>query len=126
MQFDVELLEKNALTYNDPKSGIALFAKHLTRIYKASVASTFKGIISSNYPTRSFTHIDLFSLSTLDPSKVLPTEIHVKTTRRHEDDEFDGSGSENDQLDVDSEPELDPILEAEAIRDNDAEDDFLV
>ena len=123
MQFDVELLEKNALTYNDPKSGIALFAKHLTRIYKASVASTFKEITDGYCPTRRFTHLAFYPL---DPLKALPTEIHVKTTRRHEDDEFDGSGSENEQLDVDSEPELDPILEAEAIRDDDAEDDFLV
>ncbi|KAG0054190.1 Bromodomain and WD repeat-containing protein 3 [Gryganskiella cystojenkinii] len=98
VQFDIELLEKNALTFNDPKSDLALCAKHLTRIYKSSA---------------------------MNPSKALPAAIHIKKTRRYEDDEFDGEGSENEQVDVDSEPELDPT-EVEDIVDDDAEDDFLV
>ncbi|KAG0302198.1 Bromodomain and WD repeat-containing protein 3 [Dissophora globulifera] len=79
VQFDIELLEKNALTYNDPKSGIAVFAKHLSRIFKTSVAN---------------------------PAKPLPIQVQVKNTRRDEEDEdFDGLGSENEMVDIESEPE---------------------
>ncbi|KAF9960849.1 Bromodomain and WD repeat-containing protein 3 [Mortierella alpina] len=84
VQFDIELLEKNALTYNDPKSGIAVYAKHLSRLFKVSLANR---------------------------AKPLPTHVNVKTRRRDEDDEFDGSGSENEVVDIESEPE--PELEEE-------------
>ncbi|KAF8937340.1 Bromodomain and WD repeat-containing protein 3 [Dissophora ornata] len=79
VQFDIELLEKNALTYNDPHSGIAMFAKHLSRIFKTSLANH---------------------------SKPLPEHVYVKNTRKdEEDEEFDGSGSENELVDIESEPE---------------------
>ncbi|KAG0024360.1 hypothetical protein BGZ82_010460, partial [Podila clonocystis] len=39
VQFDIELLEGNALKYNDPRSDIALFAKQLSRIFKTSVST---------------------------------------------------------------------------------------
>ncbi|KAG0252006.1 Bromodomain and WD repeat-containing protein 3, partial [Mortierella polycephala] len=76
VQFDIELMEKNALTYNDPKSGIAIFAKHLSRIFKTSVAN---------------------------PTKPLPAQIKVRSSRKDEDDEFDDS--EQDHVDIESEPE---------------------
>ncbi|KAI1320261.1 Bromodomain and WD repeat-containing protein 3 [Mortierella claussenii] len=92
VQFDIDLLEKNALTYNDPKSGIAMYAKHLSRIFRTSIANPFKP---------------------------LPDQVHVKSTRRDEDEEFDGSGSENEQIDIDSEPELDiEDEEEEEVDDN--------
>ncbi|KAG0212856.1 Bromodomain and WD repeat-containing protein 3 [Mortierella sp. NVP41] len=96
VQFDIELLEKNALTYNDPRSGIALVAKHLARIFKASLAN---------------------------PSKPLPTQINVKLSRRDEDDEFE-EGSENEAVDIESEPEpeLDDIEDEE---EEDADNAFL-
>ncbi|KAF9581332.1 Bromodomain and WD repeat-containing protein 1, partial [Lunasporangiospora selenospora] len=94
VQFDIELLEKNALAYNDPSSGIAMFAKHLSRIYKTSVNN---------------------------PSKPLPNELQVKASRRDEDDEFDGSGSDDEHIDVDSDPDLDiDVEEEEEIEDDDA------
>ncbi|KAF9393168.1 Bromodomain and WD repeat-containing protein 3 [Podila verticillata] len=89
VQFDIELLEGNALKYNDPRSDIALFAKQLSRIYKASVSN---------------------------PRKALPTLVKIKNSRRDEDDEFDGSGSEG-QVDIDSEPELDVEEEEEEEED---------
>ncbi|KAF9919071.1 Bromodomain and WD repeat-containing protein 3 [Lobosporangium transversale] len=95
VQFDIELLEKNALTYNDPKSGIAMYAKQLSRIFKASLANPFKP---------------------------LPSHIHVKSTKKDEDDEFDGSGSENEQVEIETEPELD--LEEEEVEEVD-DDAFL-
>ncbi|KAG0202243.1 Bromodomain and WD repeat-containing protein 3 [Mortierella sp. GBA30] len=93
VQFDIELLEKNALTYNDPKSGIAIFAKHLSRIFKTSLAN---------------------------PTKPLPGHINVKARRRDEDDEFDGSGSENELVDIESEPELELEEEEEEEEDDNA------
>ncbi|KAG0066354.1 Bromodomain and WD repeat-containing protein 3 [Linnemannia elongata] len=93
VQFDIELLEKNALTYNDPRSGIAVVAKQLARIFKACLAN---------------------------PSKALPSQIKVKSSRRDEDDEFDGSGSENELVDIESEPE--PDLDEEDLEDEDDQD----
>ncbi|KAF9930405.1 Bromodomain and WD repeat-containing protein 3 [Linnemannia zychae] len=93
VQFDIELLEKNALTYNDPRSGIAILAKNLARIFKTSIANH---------------------------NKPLPAHIKVKSSRDDEDDEFDGEGSENEQADIESEPELD--LDEEDIVDEDEED----
>ncbi|KAG0364885.1 Bromodomain and WD repeat-containing protein 3 [Gamsiella multidivaricata] len=93
VQFDIELLEKNALTYNDPHSGIAIFAKHLSRIFKTSLA---------NY------------------SKPLPDQIYVKNTRKDEDEEFDGSGSENEMVDIESEPEPEFEDEEEEEQDDNA------
>ncbi|KAF9904975.1 Bromodomain and WD repeat-containing protein 3 [Linnemannia zychae] len=98
VQFDIELLEKNALTYNDPRSDIAVVAKHLARIFKASLAN---------------------------PKKPVPSQIKVKSSRRDEDDEFDGSGSENEAVDIESEQE--PDLDDDEIEedDDDADNAFL-
>ncbi|KAF9111683.1 Bromodomain and WD repeat-containing protein 3 [Mortierella sp. AM989] len=96
VQYDIELLEKNALTYNDPKSGIAMFAKHLSRIFKTSLANH---------------------------SKPLPAQVFVKSSRKDEDDEFDGSGSENEPVDIESEPE--PEFDDEELRDEEDDNAFL-
>ncbi|KAG0222895.1 Bromodomain and WD repeat-containing protein 3 [Mortierella sp. GBA43] len=97
VQFDMELLEKNALTFNDPHSGIALYARQLSRIFKVGITN---------------------------PSKPLPNQVHVKNTRRDEDDEFDGSGSENEWVDIESEPEPDFYEEEE--EEDDIKNGFLV
>ncbi|KAF9361877.1 Bromodomain and WD repeat-containing protein 3 [Mortierella sp. AD094] len=96
VQYDIELLEKNALTYNDPKSGIAMYAKHLSRIFKTSLA---------NY------------------SKPLPSQVFVKRSRKDEDDEFDGSGSENEAVEIESDPE--PEFEDEELEDEEDDNAFL-
>ncbi|KAG0023305.1 Bromodomain and WD repeat-containing protein 3 [Entomortierella chlamydospora] len=96
VQYDIELLEKNALTYNDPKSGIAMYAKHLSRIFKTSLA---------NY------------------SKPLPSQIFVKRSRNDEDDEFDGSGSENEAVEIESDPE--PEFDDEELEDEEDDNAFL-
>ncbi|KAF9428952.1 Bromodomain and WD repeat-containing protein 3 [Podila epigama] len=99
VQYDIELLEENALTYNDPRSDIALFAKQLSRVYKTAVAN---------------------------PHRPLPPQIRIRKTRRDEDDEdeFDGSGID-EQVDVDSEPELDLVDEDDGLEDDDDPNDFL-
>ncbi|KAF9179276.1 Bromodomain and WD repeat-containing protein 3 [Haplosporangium sp. Z 767] len=91
VQFDIELMEKNALTYNDPKSGIAMFAKHLSRIFKTSVAN---------------------------PTKPLPAQINVRSSRKDEDDEFDDS--EQDLVDIESEPE--PEFDEEEEEEDEVDD----
>ncbi|KAG0227890.1 Bromodomain and WD repeat-containing protein 3 [Actinomortierella wolfii] len=100
VQFDVELLEQNALTYNDPKSTIAIMARNLAKIYKTCVAN---------------------------PRKALPDQIRVRLPRDDdEDEEFNVSGS--DQNDVDSEPDLldedELVITEESDEDDFVDDDF--
>ncbi|KAF9432080.1 Bromodomain and WD repeat-containing protein 1 [Entomortierella beljakovae] len=96
VQFDIELLENNALTYNDPKSNIAMYAKHISRIFKTSIANHYKP---------------------------LPAHVSVKNSRKDEDDEFDGSGSENELVDIESEPE--PEFDDDLLVDEEDDNAFL-
>ncbi|KAF9977388.1 Bromodomain and WD repeat-containing protein 3 [Actinomortierella ambigua] len=101
VQFDIELLEQNALTYNDPKSAIAIMARNLAKIYKTCVS---------------------------DPRKALPDQVRVRLPKDEEDEEFNVSGS--DHNDVDSEPDImdededDLAITEESDVDDFVDDDF--
>ncbi|KAG0251319.1 Bromodomain and WD repeat-containing protein 3 [Actinomortierella ambigua] len=101
VQFDIELVEQNAVTYNDPTSTIAMMARNLAKIYKTCVA---------------------------DQRKTLPDQVRVRLSRDDGDEEFNASGS--DHNDAESEPEImeededDLAITEESDVDDFVDDDF--